>query len=162
LPATQARWPRQARAPSLLGAGPWSVLAFGVSNNRAGEQQLGREEAELIVDTFMECTTSWKLLLILSVTSGAEKISDSYASCVSDRLADDDARRILVGEIDRAYEDPTQPDAQPFPDLVDPLVAAVDVIGPRTRLTSTGTDTSARSLWSGTWHGTDHAARSSP
>jgi hypothetical protein len=72
---------------------------------------------------FEECSESWKLLLMLSVTEGADGISDASAQCASDELADDDARSILVGEIDRAYDDPSQPDAEPFPDVVQPLVA---------------------------------------
>jgi hypothetical protein len=77
-----------------------------------------RDEAEAIVDVFVECSDSWMLLLILSVTEGADKISDQSASCVSDRLADDDARTMLVGEIDRAPGH--------LGDLIEPLVAAFD------------------------------------
>ncbi len=74
----------------------------------------------------MDCSEEWKLLLILTVTEGAETISDESAACVADRLADDDAKAMLTSEIDRAYDDPTQPDAQPFADSIEQLIAAFD------------------------------------
>ena len=33
---------------------------------------------------------------------------------------------MLISEIDRAYDDPAQPDAQPFPESIEPLLAAYD------------------------------------
>lgn len=108
-----------------LGAGPWGLLSFGLSNN-SGESQIERAEAETIVEAFMDCSEQWKLLLILTVTEGAEKISDDSAACVAGRLADDDAKAILIGEIDRAYDDPSQPAAQPFSESIAPLLAAFD------------------------------------
>ena len=108
-----------------FGVGPWHLLGFALSNN-AYELQIERPEAESIVDVFVECSDQWKLLLTLSVTEGADKISDNSADCVADLLTDDDARLILIGEIDRAYDDPSQPDAQPFPELLEPLLAAYD------------------------------------
>ena len=114
------------RAKELwFGVSPWHLLMFALSNNRE-ERQIERAEAESIVDVFMECSDQWKLLLILSVTEGADKISDNSAGCVADRLTADEAQRMLVGEIDRAYDDPSQPDAQPFPELLEPLLAASD------------------------------------
>ena len=47
-------------------------------------------------------------------------------ACVADRLTDDEARLMLIGEIDRAYDDPSQPDAQPFVESLEPLLAAYD------------------------------------
>lgn len=103
-----------------LGLGPWSTLGFALSN------QIDRAESERIVDTFKTCTKAWKLLLITSVTQGADEISDQSARCISEQVSDDLARTIFIGEIDRAYDDPSQPNAQPYPQLVEPLVAAFD------------------------------------
>jgi hypothetical protein len=127
------------RAQELeLGSGPWSLLFLGLFNNQpppsrpgttspeSEERQIDRAEAESIVDVLVECSEQWKLLLILSVTQGADTISDSSAACVAARLSDDEARSMLIGEIDRAYDDPSQPDAQPFPELIEPLLAAYD------------------------------------
>lgn len=125
------------RAKELkLGTGPWSLLFLGLDNNRPprpgstlpdnGERQIDRAEAESIVDVLVGCSDQWKMLLILSVTQGADTISDSSAGCVADRLSDDEAKSMLIGEIDRAYDDPSQPDAQPFPELLEPLLAAYD------------------------------------
>jgi hypothetical protein len=127
------------RATELeLGTGPWSLLFLGLFNNQPpppqpgttspdnGERQIDRAEAESIVDVLVDCSDQWKLLLILSVTQGADTISDSSAACVADRLSDDEARSMLIGEIDRAYDDPSQPDAQPFPELIEPLLAAYE------------------------------------
>jgi hypothetical protein len=121
-----------------LGTGPWSVLFLGLLNNQPppprpgttspdnGERQIDRAEAESIVDVLVDCSDHWKLLLILSVTEGADTISDSSAGCVADRLSDDEAKSMLISEIDRAYDDPAQPDAQPFPESIEPLLAAYD------------------------------------
>lgn len=105
--------------------GVWHLLSFALTNNRP-PKAIDRSEAETIAGVFEECSESWKLLLMLSVTSGADGISDASAQCASDKLADDDARSILVGEIDRAYDDPSQPDAEPFGDLVQPLIAVFE------------------------------------
>jgi hypothetical protein len=114
-----------ARAKELkLGAGPWSLLFLGFNN--FGERPIERAEAESIVDVLVECSDQWKLLLILSVTEGADTIGDQSAACVADLLTDDEARRMLVSEVDRAYDDPSQPDAQPFPETIEPLLAAFD------------------------------------
>ena len=128
-----------ARAKELeFGTGPWSLLFLGLFNNQPppprpgstlpdnGERQIDRAEAESIVDVLVDCSDQWKLLLILSVTQGADTISDSSAGCVADRLSDDEAELMLIGEIDRAYDDPSQPDAQPFSELIEPLLAAYD------------------------------------
>ena len=127
------------RAKELeLGTGPWSLLFLGLFNNQPpppqpgstlpdnGERQIDRTEAESIVDVLVDCSDQWKLLLILSVTQGADTISDSSAACVADRLSDEEARLMLIGEIDRAYDDPSQPDAQPFSELIEPLLVAYD------------------------------------
>ena len=100
--------------------GPWQLLGFVLGNNMA-PKALARSEAETIAAVFEECSESWKLLFMLSITEGTDAISDTSTQCASDKLADDDARSILVGEIDRAYDDPSQPDAEPFADLVQPL-----------------------------------------
>ena len=85
-----------------------------------------RAEAEQITEAFERCSPAWKLLLINSVTEGADEIGAEPARCVSSELSDDDARKILIGELDRAYDVPSQPDAQSFPELVEPLSAAFD------------------------------------
>ena len=114
-----------ARATELkLGSGPWSLLFLGFNN--FGEHQIERAEAESIVDVLVECSDQWKLLLILSVTEGADTISDDSATCVADRLTDDEAKMMLVSEIDRAYDDPAQPEAQPFPETIVPLLDAYE------------------------------------
>lgn len=128
-----------ARATELeFGVGPWSLLSLGLFNNqppppRPGstlpvndERQIDRTEAESIVDVLVGCSDQWKLLLILSVTQGADTISDNSARCVADRLTDKEAELMLVTEIDRAYDDPSQPDAQPFPETIEPLLTAYD------------------------------------
>jgi hypothetical protein len=115
-----------ARAKELgFGVGPWILLVFGGTNNTQ-ERQIERAEAESIVEVFVQCSDQWKLLLILSVTQGADTISDDSAGCVADRLTDDDAQVMLVSEIDRAYDDPSQPEAQPFPESIGPLLDAYD------------------------------------
>ena len=109
------------RELNAFGTSPWSTLGFGLSQNSGGKPAT-RADAEAIADVFIDCTNSWKLLLALSVTEGANEIGDESASCVDARLDADTARTMLVGELDRAYDDPAQPDATPFPDLIRPLV----------------------------------------
>jgi hypothetical protein len=109
------------RVRELRLTNPWGVLLFALSN-----PSIDRAEAEQIVDVFVDCAEHWKLLLVRSVTEGASEISDDSARCVEERLDDDEGREVLVGEIDRAYDDPAQPDATPFPELVAPLVAAME------------------------------------
>jgi hypothetical protein len=101
--------------------GPWDLLTFALSN-----PAIDRTAAEQVADSFRTCSDDWKLLLITSVTAGAREISDASAACVSTRLDDAAAREVLVSEIDRAYDDPSQPDATPYPQNVEPLVAAMD------------------------------------
>jgi hypothetical protein len=103
-----------------LGLGGWSLLGFGLSHHRT----IQRPEAETIVDTFKECSESWKLLMIRSITEGANSISEASARCTGDRLSDTDARSIFAGELDRAYDE--QPTAQPFGESVKPLLAAME------------------------------------
>jgi hypothetical protein len=102
---------------------PWDLLGFALGNSRRG---LEREQAEQVVDSFTSCSDSWKLLLIKSVTEGADEISDESARCVSEQLSDDDAREVMVLEIDRAYDDPSQTDAVPYPETVMPLITAME------------------------------------
>jgi hypothetical protein len=110
-----------ARVRSLeLGLWPWGTLGFALTN------EIDRREAEKIVDTFKTCSKTWKLLLITSITQGADEISDQSADCISEQLSNHTARTIFVGEIDRAYDDPSQPNAQPYSQLEEPLVAAFD------------------------------------
>lgn len=103
-----------------FGTGPWSLLSFGLSHGRAVD---GAETASM-VDVFAGCSPSFEQLLILSVTDGADEISAGSAACVADKLNDRTTRTILAGEMDRAYD--TDPDATPFPELIDPLVKAYD------------------------------------
>jgi hypothetical protein len=114
---------------SGLGAFPWSVLGFGLYNNmgdRPGNREIDRDQAEAIAGTFRRCSESWELLLIQSVTEGADGISDESARCVSDELPDDTSEDMLAGELDRAYDDRSQPDATPFGELIQPLIDAFD------------------------------------
>jgi hypothetical protein len=108
-----------------LGSGPWHLLGFALANNLA-PRSLDRAEAGVISDAFRDCATGWKLLLVLTITEGADQISDESASCVSEQLPDEQAHTILVGEIDRAYDDPAQADATAFSDLVAPLIQVLD------------------------------------
>jgi hypothetical protein len=111
----------QQRVREMRLTNPWSVLLFALSN-----PSIERAEAEQIVDVFADCADHWELLLVRSVTEGASEVSDDSARCVEEELDDDDAREVFVGEIDRAYDDPTQPGATPFPELVEPLVSAME------------------------------------
>ena len=99
---------------------PWSLLGFALMN------EVDRGQAEQLADTFASCSDRWKLLLIKSVTEGAEQISDASAGCVSEQLSDDDAREVMVLELDRAYDDPSQPNAVPYPETVEPLLTAME------------------------------------
>ena len=108
-----------------LGFGPWSLLSIGLGNNRP-PRHLDRHEAEAIADVAAACTADWKLLFVNSVTSGADQISDTSARCAADLIDDTTAREILVTELDRAYDDPSQPDAEPYPDNVQPLIEALE------------------------------------
>ena len=86
----------------------------------AGSASCGTKE----ITVQKKCSKNWELLMIKSATEGTDKISDSSAQCTSQQLADSDARVILVGDIDRAYdEDPT---AVPFFEAVKPLIAAME------------------------------------
>jgi hypothetical protein len=109
-----------------VGGGPWHLLGFALSHNAGSPQPVERRDAEAIVATFVDCTDRWEELLVRSVTGGSDQISDASAGCVTERLGDDDARAILVAEIDRAYDDPTQPDAVPFAELIGPVADAYD------------------------------------
>ena len=73
---------------------PWSLLIFALKN-----QSVEREQAEQMADSFVSCSDAWKLLLIKSVTQGADQISDVSAGCVGERLSEDDAREVLVLEL---------------------------------------------------------------
>lgn len=108
-----------------LGFGPWSLLSIGLGNNQP-PRHLDRHEAEAIADVAAACTADWKLLFVNSVTSGADQISDTSARCAADLIDDATAREILVSELDRAYDDPSQPDAEPYPDNVQPLIEALE------------------------------------
>jgi hypothetical protein len=110
---------RQSRS---LGTWAWSTLGFGLSENLEHPAPISREDADAVVDVFARCTESWELLLVLSSTEGADDIGEASAACVTDRLDDDIARTIFASELDRAYDDPGQPDATPFPESIEPLV----------------------------------------
>ena len=103
-----------------LGLYGWNLLGFGLLNH--GSIQL--PEAQKIVGTFEKCSKDWELLMIKSVTQGTDKITDPSARCTSKELADNDARAIFAGELDRAYDE--DPNAVPFGKAVQPLVAAME------------------------------------
>jgi len=103
-----------------FGLSSWSVLGFGLANHSL----VDRQEAEKIVDAFAKCSKNWELLMIKSITEGADKISDASARCTSERLADVDARAIFAGELDRAYDEDSA--AKPFFDSVKPLISAME------------------------------------
>jgi hypothetical protein len=111
---------------SWLGSGPWSAVGFGLVNNNLGGRTLDRDQAEAIADTFRRCSETWELLLIQSVTEGADEISDESARCVSDQLPDDITEDMLAGKLDRAYDDPSQPEAMSLGELIQPLLDAFD------------------------------------
>jgi hypothetical protein len=113
--------PARVRELRMLGSGPWSTLAFGLGANQ-GPHQADRAEAVAIVDVFMRCTRSWKLMLALSVTAGADKIGDDSGGCITEQLDDAIGRNIFAGELDRAYDDAAQPSAEPYPQLIAPLI----------------------------------------
>jgi hypothetical protein len=113
--------PARVRDLTVLGTGPWSTLSFGLIANQ-GPQQLSRPEADAIVAVFLRCTRAWKLLLSLSVTAGADEIGDGSTDCITEQLDDDTGRAIFAGELDRAYDDVAQPQAEPYPDVIGPLV----------------------------------------
>jgi hypothetical protein len=103
-----------------FGLSSWSVLSFGLTNHSS----VDRPEAEKIVDTFAKCSKNWELLMIKSITEGADEISDASARCTSERLADGDARAIFAGELDRAYDEPSA--SKPFFESVNPLIVAME------------------------------------
>ena len=108
-----------------FGHSVWSAIGFGLTANALPEP-LTRAESETLVDAFRGCTAEWEELLIRSVTEGAERISDASATCASAALDDTAGREVFVTELDRAYDDPTQPDAARYPDNIAPLIAAFD------------------------------------
>jgi hypothetical protein len=116
-----AKWARD----SWLGTGPWHLLGISLANND-GDRTLDRDRADAIADTFRRCSESWELLLIQSVTEGADEISDESARCVSDQLPDDTSEVMLAGKLDRAYDDRSQPDAPSLGELIQPLLDAFD------------------------------------
>jgi hypothetical protein len=114
---------RQSRS---VGTWAWSALGFGLGENVDHPAPISPDDAEAVVDVFEGCTASWELLLVLSVTGGADQIGDESAACVTAELDDETARTIFAGELDRAYDDPTQSTATPFAELIQPLVDAYD------------------------------------
>jgi hypothetical protein len=109
------------RELTVLGTGPWSTLSFGLSANQE-PHQLTRPEADAIVDVFVRCTRAWKLMLSSSVTEGADEIGDDSGACIVEQLDDDTGRHVFASELDRAYDDVSQPHAESFPDVIAPLV----------------------------------------
>ena len=108
-----------------LGTYAWDLLGLGLGGMR-GPEPITAEDAEAVADTVQRCAETWELLVILSVTQGASAISEASAACTRDALSDEDARTILVDELDRPYDDPSQRDADPFGVKIQPLIDAYD------------------------------------
>ena len=78
-----------------FGAYPWSLLGYGLG------LPIDRTDAEPMVETFMSCAPRWELLIITSITQGAENISESSAECTAAALDDDFAAEVFVDELAR-------------------------------------------------------------
>jgi hypothetical protein len=118
--------PTRLRELETFGTQPWHMLGFGLGLNQ-GPFPLNRAESETIEDVVAACAPDhWKLMLALTITEGADQIGEESARCVSEQLDDQTARSILVAELDRAYDDPSDPDAVPFSDVIQPLIAVFD------------------------------------
>jgi hypothetical protein len=102
-----------------FGLFPWSLLGYGLS------LPIDVEDAEPIVETFVECTPSWELLAITSATQGTEYISESSTRCVADALDDTIAREVFVIELARPYDDPGADDPGNL-DHLEEIVAAYE------------------------------------
>ena len=114
-----------ARATELkLGAGPWSLLFLGFNN--FGERQIKRARSRI------DCRCPRGMLRSMETAADLER---DRRSRQDQRQLRDLCRRpahrrrsemMLVSEIDRAYDDPSQPEAQPFPETIEPLLAAYE------------------------------------
>jgi hypothetical protein len=104
---------------------PWSTLGFAL-RNREADPPLKRPEADSMVAVIEGCTGAWKQVMFMTLTEGTDRISDESAACTAETLRDEDARVLFASELDRAYDDPSQPDAAPFPEVVQPLLDAFD------------------------------------
>jgi hypothetical protein len=99
-----------------IGERTWAVLRFGLQSG----PKVHEPEARAIGEVFRGCTEQWEMLFITTVTQGAPLISEESAACTRDHLDDDQSFTILVGEMDRAYDDGEVPDATPFGTLSSP------------------------------------------
>jgi hypothetical protein len=80
-------------------------------------------DAEAIVAVFEQCTPNWELLMITSITEGADQISRDSADCVAETLDNDVARNIFVSELARDDQQPNAP-----PDALDYLATMIDAM----------------------------------
>ena len=100
-----------------FGVFPWSLLGYGLS------LPIETADAEAIVAVFAQCTPNWELMMITSITSGAEQISRDSADCVAEMLDDDVSRTIFVSELARDDQQPNAP-----PDALQYLTTMTDAM----------------------------------
>jgi hypothetical protein len=70
-----------------------------------GSEQARRTGAERYVDVFVDCTSRWEHVFLLTRTEGADQISQPSANCVTDALDDDTARSMWIEEMVGASND---------------------------------------------------------
>ncbi len=79
-----------------FGIGRWTLLGFSLA---LGPWNPGDSAA--VVDTFRVCSPAWKLLMVDSATSGADRLDEVAQRCVADAIADDRAHDLFVTLLDR-------------------------------------------------------------
>jgi hypothetical protein len=82
-----------------VGVFPWSLLGYGLG------LPIELDDAQRMVEIFRECSPDWELLMITTVTSGTEIMSEKSARCVQLALDDEIAEEIFVIELARPYDD---------------------------------------------------------
>jgi hypothetical protein len=82
-----------------FGAFPFHLLGYGLSF------PIDLDDANVIVEVLRGCSPSWEMLMITSVTQGAEYISENSARCVQGALDDEAAAEIFAIELARPYDD---------------------------------------------------------
>lgn len=82
-----------------VGVFPWSLLGYGLV------LPIELDDAQRMVETFRACSPDWELLMITTLTSGTEIMSERSARCVQLALDDDIAEEIFVIELARPYDD---------------------------------------------------------
>ena len=103
-----------------FGLAPWHLLGIALYGGPAWDEPTARR----FVTTFRDCSATWELLMISSVTGGADAISPDSLRCTADALDDDVAESMFVMELDRPYDD--QSSGTPGLPHLEPLLAAFD------------------------------------